>query len=164
MSIELIRVDERLLHGQVVVGWGQRLGIGYYVVADDGLAEADWERRLVASGVPAEAEALFLPVEAVVHGFGDLDARNGTGALITRGTGGMRRLAEAGYLEGRTVTLGCLGPAAERKRALDYIHLTGHEIRDLRTMVEHGARVVARDLPGSRAVKLSELLTDVDRA
>lgn len=164
MSIELIRVDERLLHGQVVVGWGQRLGIGYYVVADDGLVETGWERRLVASGVPAEAEALFFSVEGAADRFADLDARRGTGALITRDVRGMRRLAEAGRLEGRTVTLGCLGPSADRKRALDYVHLTGEEIRDLRAMVEHGARVIARDLPGSRAVKLAELLTDVDRA
>ena len=30
--IVLYRIDDRLIHGQVVVGWGQRLGIGFIVL------------------------------------------------------------------------------------------------------------------------------------
>ena len=38
MSIVLYRVDDRLIHGQVVVGWGQPLDIGFIVLVDDEVA------------------------------------------------------------------------------------------------------------------------------
>ena len=33
MPIDLHRIDDRLIHGQVVVGWGQPLGVGFVVAA-----------------------------------------------------------------------------------------------------------------------------------
>ncbi len=44
MSVVLYRVDDRLIHGQVVVGWGQRLGVGFIVLVDDGVQANDWEQ------------------------------------------------------------------------------------------------------------------------
>ena len=35
MTIALHRVDDRLIHGQVVVGWGQPLDIGFIVLVDE---------------------------------------------------------------------------------------------------------------------------------
>jgi PTS system mannose-specific IIB component/fructoselysine and glucoselysine-specific PTS system IIB component len=57
MSIVLFRVDERLIHGQVVVGWGERLHIQQIVVVDDQLRESPWEQELYCLGVPPSVDA-----------------------------------------------------------------------------------------------------------
>ena len=44
MSLDLFRIDERLLHGQVIVGWGMRLHIDYYVIVDDEVARTHGKR------------------------------------------------------------------------------------------------------------------------
>jgi hypothetical protein len=49
VSIVLFRVDERLVHGQVTVGWGMRLRPALYVTVDDALAGGDWEQELWGS-------------------------------------------------------------------------------------------------------------------
>ena len=36
MTLVLHRIDDRLIHGQVVVGWGQPLNIQFIVLVDDG--------------------------------------------------------------------------------------------------------------------------------
>ena len=46
VPIVLFRVDERLIHGQVVIGWGHELRPERYVVVDDDLAESPWEQEL----------------------------------------------------------------------------------------------------------------------
>ena len=43
MSIALYRIDDRLIHGQVVVGWGQRLNIGFIVLVNDAVRASAWE-------------------------------------------------------------------------------------------------------------------------
>ena len=64
MPIVLYRVDERLIHGQVVVGWGGHLRPGRYVVVDTVLAESEWEQDLYRLGVPDDIQLMFVTPEA----------------------------------------------------------------------------------------------------
>jgi len=162
MSLVLFRIDERLLHGQVIVGWGMRLRLEHYVVVDDALAESEWERDLYASGLPSGVEAEFVSIDDAIERFAAFDARPGRGCLLTRDVAAMRRLADAGCLEGRRVNVGGLHAGPGRTRALPYVHLTPDDVRDLRAIVASGARVSARDLPSSREVSVVELSGALD--
>jgi mannose/fructose/N-acetylgalactosamine-specific phosphotransferase system component IIB len=59
VPIVLFRVDERLIHGQVVVGWGERLHMDRIVVVDDELAGSAWEQELYCLGVPSRWTRAF---------------------------------------------------------------------------------------------------------
>ena len=74
MSVVLYRIDERLIHGQVVMGWGPQLGVGHYVVVDDELATSEWEQDLYRLGLPDTASADFLTVAEARARLTDLDA------------------------------------------------------------------------------------------
>lgn len=161
MSLELYRIDERLLHGQVVVGWGERLGADYYVVVDGELAESSWEQELYLSSVPGDVEVLFLDPDASEEEIERARQRSGVGCLLTRGTAAMRRLAERGFLRDVPVNVGGLHAGGERDvRVTDYVHLSPEERNDLRAVARHAGSVEARDLPDSRPVPLAERLWD----
>lgn len=162
MGLALLRIDDRLLHGQVVVGWGQRLGLRWYVVVDDDLASSSWEQGLYRDALPEGSEARFLGTDEAVDAFADLGERSEPGGLITRGTRTMRRLAEAGALEGRRVMVGCIGSRSDRRRALSYVHLSTDEVEDLRKIRALGADVEARDVPSARPVPLDELVKGLE--
>jgi len=59
VTLELFRIDDRLIHGQVVVGWGQPLGLKFIVLVDDAVASSDWEQELYRMGVPPEMDVYF---------------------------------------------------------------------------------------------------------
>jgi mannose/fructose/N-acetylgalactosamine-specific phosphotransferase system component IIB len=162
VTLVLFRIDERLLHGQVIVGWGMRLGIDYYVVVDDDLAASEWEKDLYSAGLADGTPADFVSVSEAIERFDEFDECKGRGALLTRGTAEMRALARAGHLTGRRVNLGGLHAATGRSRALRYVHLSPEEIADLRGIHEASAGVTARDLPTGREVPLSELADVVE--
>jgi len=46
MSLVLIRIDDRLIHGQVVVGWGRLLKPGRIILCSDTIAESPWEKEI----------------------------------------------------------------------------------------------------------------------
>ena len=164
MPITVYRVDERLLHGQVVVGWGQRLGIGFYVVIDDRIAGTAWERDLYASALPAGVESFFLSVDDAVERLPELEERGDAGMALTAGTAQMRRLAEAGLLAGKEVNLGGLHATEGRERLLDYLFASPEELRDIRALGDVVGSISARDLPGSPRIGLRRLLRSVERA
>lgn len=158
MTLLLFRIDERLLHGQVIVGWGMRLGLDYYVVVDDDLAESEWEQDLYAAGLPEGTAVEFVSVAEAIERFEELDDRDGRGALLTRGTAEMRLLAAEGLLAERRVNLGGLHAAEGRRRVLTYVYLSPEEEADLETIRRAAAGVAARDLPGGREVRLESLI------
>lgn len=164
MALTLFRIDERLLHGQVLVGWGIRLGIDYYVVVDDALAESEWEQELYACGLTEGVEAIFLSVAEARDQFEELDERPGNGALLTRGTTAMRRLAEGGLLQDRRVNIGGLHAAPDRSKALDYVYLGPTEAEDLAAIQPVVSGISARDLPTAPEISLVQILRSVGRS
>lgn len=158
MALDLFRVDERLLHGQVLVGWGQRLGIRRWFVIDDALAASAWEQELYESALPEGVSVEFLPVADAVDRIDELSAPGDAAGLLTRDTATMRRLAERGALEGRRVNIGGLHAGPGRRKVLDYVYLGDPEREDLRELARLGARVSARDLPTAIEVGLDALV------
>ncbi|WP_419948568.1 PTS sugar transporter subunit IIB [Candidatus Palauibacter sp.] len=156
MSFRLFRIDERLIHGQVLVGWGNRLGLDYYVIVDELLAVSDWEQEIWASALGGATAAEFLSVVETVRRFSELDAREGRGALLTRDPATMRALAEHGCLDGRRVNVGGLHDGPGRRKVLDYVHLSPGEFEDLKMIARHST-VSARDVPTAREVALKNL-------
>ena len=67
MGIHLYRIDDRLIHGQVVVGWGQPLNIRLLVLVDDLVASSDWEKELYRMAVPPDMEVRFADVDTAIR-------------------------------------------------------------------------------------------------
>ena len=158
MPIVLIRVDERLIHGQVIVGWGERLHVKRIVVVDDALRESAWEQELYCLGVPPGVTAEFMSVEEARAAFPGWEADEERMALLVRNVQTLERLADGGFLAGQEVNLGGIHSAPDRTRVLPYIFLSQDEREALRRVQESGVMVAARDLPASRLVPLGELI------
>lgn len=164
MGIALYRVDERLIHGQVVVGWGNQLHPQRIVVVDDGLADSAWEQELYTLGLPPDLATEFLTVDAARDHLRGWRTSAEVVILLTRNVETMRRLARAGALAGEEVNIGGIHHAPGRHEVLPYVYLSDDESNELRALSREGAHVSARDLPGARRVALEQLLAPEGRA
>ncbi len=158
MTIVLYRVDERLIHGQVVLGWGNQLRPDRYIVVDDELAVSEWEQELYRLGADP-AEVVFTGVEQARARLGEWREEPTRSIVLTRDVAAMRRLAAGGRLRGEKVNLGGLHHGPERDQVLSYLHLTAGDREALRALEEdEGVEVSARDLPDAHKVSLKSLL------
>ena len=158
MPIVLFRVDERLIHGQVVVGWGGHLRPDVFVVVDEGLAASEWEQELYLLGVPEGAAAKFLSPDAARHDLQPLRDSPERAVILTRDVETMLALARGGNMEGESLNLGGIHSQAGREEVLPYLFLDDGDRSRLRELSDEGVRVTARDLPGSHEVSLDSLL------
>jgi mannose/fructose/N-acetylgalactosamine-specific phosphotransferase system component IIB len=156
VTLELYRIDDRLIHGQVVVGWGQPLDLEFIVLVDDTVATSDWEQELYRMGVPPEMEVFFHTAADAVAAIPGYRADRRPGLLLTGDIATMRRLVdEAGVTH---VNVGGIHSGAGRTQRLRYVFLSPDEERQLRELAARGAEVTARDVPGARPVALNDLL------
>ena len=158
MAILLCRVDDRLIHGQVVVGWGAQLGLGFIGVIDDELSESKWEQDLYRAGLPDDMDARFLSVADAIELISEWENNAEPGCVLTRDVATMRKLAERRVLDGIEINLGGLHDAPGRKRVLPYLFLSDADLEELELLRRTGVRVSAQDVPSARKIGLDELL------
>ena len=156
MTVELFRIDDRLIHGQVVVGWGQPLDIGFIVLVDDTVAASEWEQELYRMGVPPEMDVYFHSTGDAIAAMPKYLADSRRGILLTGDIATMQRLVDGGVVN--AVNVGGIHSKPGRVQRLRYVFLSPDEESQLRTLASNGVKVSAQDVPGARSVSLSDLL------
>jgi mannose/fructose/N-acetylgalactosamine-specific phosphotransferase system component IIB len=156
VSFVLYRIDDRLIHGQVVVGWGQPMDVKFIVLVDDAVATSDWEQELYRMGVPPGMQVYFESVSQAIASIPRYRADERRGILLTPDIATMRKLVDAGVVE--SVNVGGIHHRPGREQRLRYVFLTPGEADELRGIAAAGVRVFAQDLPGTHEVPLEDVL------
>jgi mannose/fructose/N-acetylgalactosamine-specific phosphotransferase system component IIB len=159
VTLLLYRIDDRLIHGQVVVGWGQPLDLEFIVLVDDLVAASDWEQELYRMGVPPEMEVYFHSATDAIEALPTYRADPRPGLLLTGDISTMRRLVEGAG--GNAVNVGGIHSRAGRVQRMRYVFLSPDEEQQLRALEKRGVAVTAQDVPGARPVSLEDLLAGV---
>ncbi|MHB0949552.1 MAG: PTS system mannose/fructose/N-acetylgalactosamine-transporter subunit IIB [Gemmatimonadaceae bacterium] len=159
MTLVLYRVDDRLIHGQVVVGWGQPLDVAFIVLVDDEVAASDWEQELYRMGVPPQVEVYFDSVESAARNLPRYQADPRRGMLLTGEIAPMRALVARGGIP--AVNVGGIHHRPGRHQKLRYVFLTEEESAALSDIAAQGVTVTAQDVPSARPVALDDIIRGV---
>jgi mannose/fructose/N-acetylgalactosamine-specific phosphotransferase system component IIB len=155
MSWLLHRVDDRLLHGQVVVAWAGQLRPSRIWVADDRSAADPWQRELLASAAPG-IEVRVVPVATAATAWADEAAARDRAFLVVGSLKAALALVEAGAAV-PLFNLGGLHHAPGKTRVNDYIFLDDEDRRCARALLERGVALEVQDVPATRPQPLLTL-------
>jgi len=155
MSWILHRVDDRLIHGQVVLAWGQRLRPARIVVVDDASAADAWERDLLESSAPDAKVSVRTVLEAAAEYAGEAAAPGGAFMLV-RDLATALAVVEAGAAV-PSFNLGGIHYAPGRVKLNEYLYLGEADRAAARRLLARGVALEAQDVPASRAQPLGEL-------
>ncbi len=150
--IVLVRVDNRLLHGQIFEAWVPRLKVHALLVADDTVA-----------GSPLAREAMTLPVppgvQAQIRALADVNwealARSPERVLVVmREVADLVRAVEAGLGPDRApvLNLGNIHFAEGRRAVTPSVFLSQSELDSIVRLARQGFAVEARAVPAEAAV------------
>ncbi len=157
MPVVLCRVDDRLVHGQVVIGWGRPLDAGRIVLVDDTVRASPWEQELYRMAVPPDIAVEFLTsAEAAPRFAGWRGGRERVIVLV----GSVEDAVALARASGGTLdrlNLGGIHAAPGRRERLRYLYLSDAETAALGALARAGVEITAQDVPAARAVPLAEL-------
>ena len=157
MSIVLCRIDDRLIHGQVVVGWGRALGIDLIILVDDQVAASSWEQELYRMAVAPEIEVRFVTVAQASKELAAWQSNGKRGLLLTGDLESMATLHGSSPGIVHKINLGGIHHRAGRRERLPFVYLTDQELRRLQELEAGGAVITAQDLPTTPPVALRNL-------
>jgi mannose/fructose/N-acetylgalactosamine-specific phosphotransferase system component IIB len=156
VTLVLYRIDDRLIHGQVVVGWGQPLDLRFIVLVDDTVAASDWEQELYRMGVPPDMDVYFHTADDAVTSLPKYQSDPRPGLLLTGDIATMRKLVDGAGIT--AVNVDGIHSRPGRVQRMRYVFLSPGEEQELRDLAARGAKVTAQDVPGARPVSLDDLL------
>jgi len=155
MSLALYRIDDRLIHGQVVVGWGQPLHITFIVLVDDEVRSSDWEQDLYRMGVPPDMEVIFASVAEAARQMASWQTDPRVGILLVGDVDTAVALVEHAP-QVHTFNVGGVHHRAGRTERLRFVYLTDDEAAKLRQLAARGVAVTAQDVPTAPAVPVGD--------
>jgi mannose/fructose/N-acetylgalactosamine-specific phosphotransferase system component IIB len=157
MAVKLARIDDRLIHGQVILGWVPAVKPDRIVVANDRVAGSDWERKFYSSCVPPEVNVSFATVaEAARQISADLYK---TEQLIVLLESAQDTLAFIGAgIDLKEVNVGGLHYREGSVELLPFVFLVHEERNALRELVKRGVTLSAQDVPSNPAKIINSLV------
>ena len=82
MALAMVRVDSRLIHGQVVETWLPHTGANCIVVANDDLAANTCMRAVMELAVPAAVHTVFCRLGETAAALAEIDRRGESAILL----------------------------------------------------------------------------------
>ncbi len=159
MDIVHVRIDDRLIHGQVTIGWSKVVRPTHIVVANDPAA-ANPLTRGVLQMVPIAGVKIAVLTLAE---FQQYAAQPGADRvfLIVASPIDLVALVDAGVEVPAQVIVGNIGYRAGRQRISKEVYANEAEIAALRLLAAHGIALTAQWTPNSPTVDLNHELARV---
>jgi PTS system mannose-specific IIB component len=155
--IALVRVDNRLLHGQVLEAWLPRLKANQVVVADDEAAMSPLARAAMTLCVPGDTPARIERMAAV--DFAALADSSANVLVLVRDVAGLVEATRRGLTPARAprLNLGNVHFATGRRAVTSSVFLTAEELEALQALAREGYAIDAQAIPTDPPYGLDEL-------
>ena len=147
MPLLLARIDDRLIHGQVTVGWATHLKPDRILLANNEIAADDWQCQVYSSSVSPGIEVSILSLAETAAFLLNPDHNSEKTILLTGSTSEMAGLVGIGVTISE-VNVGGLHFGPGKKEMLPFVYLGGEDFFPLRQLLAKGIKLSAQQVPG----------------
>jgi PTS system mannose-specific IIB component len=156
MTLKLVRVDDRLIHGQVVAIWLKALGAKRILIVDDKTARDDFLREILMLASPPGVPVEVYDVASGIERVREYVAHPDPVFVIMRSPITALKLREAG-VEFPLLNVGGIGAGPGRKPLYRNISASPEEIEAMRQLEALGTRVELRIVENDRPVMFTSV-------
>ncbi len=155
-NIVFTRIDDRLIHGQVMTGWIQYTAADEVLVVDDKVAKDVFMKNIMMASMPAKIKLTILNISDAVK-YLSKESEKEKIFLLVKTPLVLTELIEKG-INLKQVGVGGIGAKANRTKLYRNIAASEDERAALKKMLDMGVDVFIQVIPDNEPVKLSSVL------
>lgn len=158
MTTTLFRVDDRLIHGQIIAAWVPHIRATRIIVADDKLPQNIMLSKILRLAAPTNLRVEILPVRQAVALVEQ--QRSGPGLLTIMLFAGLDSVVQA-VTDGLNLVelnIGNIRNSAGKLQVAESVSLDRKEIEDLRVLQEQDVKIAIQPVPTAPAVDIIALM------
>ncbi|CEI80948.1 PTS system mannose-specific EIIAB component [Oceanobacillus oncorhynchi] len=143
--IKLVRIDDRLLHGQVAFAWSKHYDINIILVANDNAAQDKTKQMALKMAKPPSAKLYIKSVEDAIKDLPKLDNPKMKALVIIDSTKDAKSLVDASD-NIKSINVGGIRMAEGKKLISRAVAVDGEDIKNLKS-IEENIEVEVRQVP-----------------
>ncbi len=145
-NIRMVRIDNRLVHGQVGVTWTSSLGVNLLVVVDDEAAQSPVQQQLMSMTADNAGVGIrFFSIEKTLQVIGQA-APSQKIFVIAKTPRVVRSLVEGGVAI-KAVNVGNMHFSEGKRQITKKVYVDDQDIADLKAIEAYGIDVFLQDTP-----------------
>ena len=147
--ITLLRVDHRLLHGQVAFSWTQYVGADCILIANDNVPEDELRKTTIKLAKPPSVKLVIKNINDAIESIKSGVTDKYHLFIVVESVNDAWRIASA-VAEIKSINLGGIKAKEGSKNISKAINLLPTEIEQLQQLVGKGVEVEIRQVPNDR--------------
>lgn len=159
--ISMVRIDDRLIHGQVAFVWTKHLGVNRIIVANDSVAKNDIQKMSLKMAVPDTIKCSILTLDEAINVLNDPRGKSLKILIVVNNPADARKIIEkvddVPYVNISNYGLLSRDISAKRK-VTDTIYATEDDIEEFNKIFKYGKRVEYQVVPTNPIKSLEGLL------
>ena len=156
MPIKVVRVDDRLIHGQVMAVWLRAVAADHIVIVDDKTAKDEFLSEVLSLSAPEGTPVEVLTLADAVPRLEELAASTAGSFVLVRSPVTALQMRQAGVTFS-VLNLGGLGAGPGRHQLYKNISASDDEVAAMRALESLGARVEIQIVPDDRVVSFASI-------
>ena len=152
MDCVLVRIDNRLVHGQIIEAWIPFLKASRIIVVDDDVASDFFRVTVIKMAVPSEVEVIIQGVEEFVRDALSKGDDTRTIVLFSNIWDSLRAYALGFTFE--RLNIGNIYNEDCRQKLSACVLLGEQDLSSIRTLMQHGVNIEVRRVPRERPVNI----------
>ncbi|MBS4210150.1 PTS sugar transporter subunit IIB [Bacillus sp. FJAT-50079] len=156
MNITVFRVDERLIHGQIVTAWIAYADATQIIVADDKAANDEFQKSLLQMTTPKNIQLKIIGIAEAIKTIKE-DTSDSKALLIVRGPKEALQLIEGG-IDLKEINIGNINMKKGKKKILGNLWVDDEDISNLTKLSEAGISLDVRTVPNERSQDAMKLI------
>lgn len=150
----LLRVDDRLLHGQVARNWMKQVGADVIVVANDLVSEDEKQQHLMDLVTPMGSKSSFFGLSEASSKIKELEEEDAL--VLVESPADALKLIEDG-VEIDSVNVGNIHQTSGKEKVNESIFVDQNDIDTFKKIEASGKKLDFRTLPNDQAIDFDQL-------
>ena len=157
MELALLRVDERLVHGQITMFWTRRVGANLILAVNDAVAGDPMQKTIMEFAAPASTDLEILSVNEVMEKINNDAWPNKKALLLVKNPIDVLRLIDLG-LELDFINVGGVRQPDAKIKLTKEVLATEEELEAWKKLDAMGIKIEVQWVPGERLTSLNDAL------
>lgn len=157
MDIRLVRIDDRLIHGQVATVWTKSTNVNRILVISDAVAHDTLRKALLVQAAPPGVKVNVITVEKMIDVFADQRFANLKVMLLFTNPEDVKRVVEGNVIL-KSVNIGGMSFTSGKRMITNAVAVNQADIAAFKYLHNQGIVLEIRKVVADNQVDLMELL------
>ena len=154
--IRLLRIDDRLFHGQVAISWSKYYSIHTIVIANDVVVKDEFLKMTLGLAKPMDVELKIVAVDDAIRYVQEhIDSRRNVMVIVNNLQDAKRIVKEGGV---PSVNFGNLRERAGSVRYSSAVTLTEEDLAICKELIDDGVELEVRWVPDENKVLIKKII------